>query len=171
MKILVGTPAYGETVTTTYCETMFWLFDHFRTKHPHIRLDHKFLSFALLPYMRNYFASRVLNDWSAKVDVDLGAVTLTSVTALSKVGSFIDEDLDYTPADATAAQQRLKAKNFSQELRISSDGAGPTSTSRLLSFKASGNRLETTTRMAFWLRPGETSAGHPARREPGHSRT
>jgi len=83
---------------------------------------------APLPYIGNVpgHASRVLNDWSAKVDVDLGSATLTSVTALSKVGSFIDEDLDYTPADATAAQQRLKAKNFSQELRISSDGAGPT---------------------------------------------
>jgi len=76
MKILVGTPAYGETVTTTYCETMFWLFDHFRSKHPHIRLDHKFLSFALLPYMRNYFASRVLNDASYThllfIDADMG---------------------------------------------------------------------------------------------------
>ena len=76
MKILIGTPAYGETVTTTYCETLFWLFDHFRSNHPHIRLDHKFLSFALLPYMRNYFASRVLNDASYThllfIDADMG---------------------------------------------------------------------------------------------------
>jgi hypothetical protein len=76
MKILIGTPAYGDTVTTTYCETLFWLFDHFRTNHPHIRLDHKFLSFSLLPYMRNYFASRVLNDASYThllfIDADMG---------------------------------------------------------------------------------------------------
>jgi hypothetical protein len=76
MKILIGTPAYGDTVTTTYCETLFWVFDHFRTNHPHIRLDHKFLSFSLLPYMRNYFASRVLNDASYThllfVDADMG---------------------------------------------------------------------------------------------------
>jgi hypothetical protein len=44
-----------------------------------------------------------------------------------------------------------------------SDGAGPTSSSRLLELKASDNRLSTRTRMAFWLRPGEKSQGHPAR--------
>jgi hypothetical protein len=76
MKILIGTPAYGESVTTTYCETMFWLFDHFRKTHPQIDLDHKFVSLALLPHMRNYFASRVLNDQSYThllfVDSDMG---------------------------------------------------------------------------------------------------
>ena len=43
------------------------------------------------------------------------------------------------------------------------DGAGPTSTSRLLKIHAEGNTLETSIQMAFWLRPGEKSAGHPAR--------
>jgi hypothetical protein len=43
------------------------------------------------------------------------------------------------------------------------DGAGPTSSSRLLHWLARGNALQTTTRMAFWLAPGETSGGHPAR--------
>ncbi|MCA9222518.1 MAG: hypothetical protein KDA71_19460 [Planctomycetales bacterium] len=43
------------------------------------------------------------------------------------------------------------------------DGAGATSTSRLLHLVASGNTLQTTTRMAFWLAPGETSGGHPAK--------
>lgn len=43
------------------------------------------------------------------------------------------------------------------------DGAGPKSTSKLLSLKVTGNRLETRTRMAFWLRPGEKSSGHPAK--------
>ncbi len=42
------------------------------------------------------------------------------------------------------------------------DGAGPTSSSKLLSIRAQKNRLETTTQMAFWLPPGGTSAGHPA---------
>ena len=44
-----------------------------------------------------------------------------------------------------------------------SDGAGPTSSSRLLCLTADGNRLETVSLMAFWLRPGETSAGQPAK--------
>jgi hypothetical protein len=43
------------------------------------------------------------------------------------------------------------------------DGAGPTSSSRLLRLRADGPELETTTRMAFWLRPGEQSEGRPAR--------
>ncbi|HEX7896352.1 MAG TPA: hypothetical protein VF950_01135 [Planctomycetota bacterium] len=43
------------------------------------------------------------------------------------------------------------------------DGAGATSTSELLSLKAERNVLETRTRMAFWLRPGESSEGKPAR--------
>ncbi len=42
------------------------------------------------------------------------------------------------------------------------DGAGPRSTSRLLSLKADGNSLETTSQMAFWLVPGERSEGHLA---------
>ena len=43
------------------------------------------------------------------------------------------------------------------------DGAGPKSTSRLLHLLAKDNVLQTTNQMAFWLRPGETSDGHPAR--------
>ncbi len=43
------------------------------------------------------------------------------------------------------------------------DGAGPTSSSRLLRIAARDNVLETTVQMAFWLRPGEKSDGHPAR--------
>jgi hypothetical protein len=43
------------------------------------------------------------------------------------------------------------------------DGAGPRSTSELLAIRADGADLETTSRMAFWLRPGEKSGGHPAK--------
>jgi hypothetical protein len=43
------------------------------------------------------------------------------------------------------------------------DGAGPTSSSRLLRLIAAGNMLQTTSQMAFWLRPGEKSAGNPAK--------
>jgi hypothetical protein len=42
------------------------------------------------------------------------------------------------------------------------DMAGPTSTSRLLHLTAGGRELVTVTQMAFWLRPGQTSGGHPA---------
>ena len=43
------------------------------------------------------------------------------------------------------------------------DGAGPTSSSRLLSLSAKGNLLQTRTQMAFWLRPDEKSGVHPAK--------
>ena len=43
------------------------------------------------------------------------------------------------------------------------DGAGQKSTSRLLHLIAKGNTLQTTTQMAFWLRPQETSGGNPAK--------
>lgn len=42
-------------------------------------------------------------------------------------------------------------------------GAGSTSTSRLLELTASGNHLHTRTQMAFWLAPGERSAGQLTR--------
>jgi len=43
------------------------------------------------------------------------------------------------------------------------DGAGANSTSRLLEIIAAGNHLHTKTQMAFWLAPGERSAGQLAR--------
>ena len=43
------------------------------------------------------------------------------------------------------------------------DGAGATSTSRLLHIVAEKNVLQTTTQMAFWLAPGQKSGGHPAK--------
>lgn len=43
------------------------------------------------------------------------------------------------------------------------DGAGDHSTSRLLHYLAKENQLQTTSQMAFWLRPDERSAGHPAK--------
>jgi len=76
MKIMIATPAYGGEVTTTYVDTLLWLLDHFREKHPHIRFQHKFLSLSLLPFMRNLYASLVLQDKSFThllfVDADMG---------------------------------------------------------------------------------------------------
>lgn len=45
------------------------------------------------------------------------------------------------------------------------DGAGDKSSSKLLRIRAKGAELETTIQMAFWLKPGEKSAGHPARND------
>lgn len=43
------------------------------------------------------------------------------------------------------------------------DGAGATSTSRLLHLIADRNMLQTTSQMAFWLQPGEKSGTNPAK--------
>ena len=43
------------------------------------------------------------------------------------------------------------------------DGAGTSSSSRLLELPAHGNQLETYSQPAFWLSPTETSGGKPAR--------
>lgn len=45
------------------------------------------------------------------------------------------------------------------------DGAGKTSSSKLLRLAAKEGELQTTTQMAFWLAPGEKSAGRPALNE------
>ena len=44
-----------------------------------------------------------------------------------------------------------------------SDGAGSTSTSRLLHLTYSDSQLQTTNQMAFWLTPKQSSSGHPAK--------
>lgn len=43
------------------------------------------------------------------------------------------------------------------------DGAGETSTSRLLHIIAEGNQLQSTNQMAFWLQPGQKSGGFDAK--------
>jgi iron complex outermembrane recepter protein len=80
-----------------------------------------------LPYIGDYpgNARRILNDTSAKIDLDLGGATLTSVTALSRVNSFLHEDLDYTPQSLLTAIQALRTDDLSQELRLASLGNGP----------------------------------------------
>jgi hypothetical protein len=49
------------------------------------------------------------------------------------------------------------------------DGAGKSSTSRLLHMTATRDALQTSTQMAFWLAPDEKSAGHIAKNEKTRS--
>ena len=76
MKIMLATPAYNGQVTTTYCEALLWLYGHFREKHPQVSFQHKFLSLSVLPFMRNLYASLVLQDETFThllfVDADMG---------------------------------------------------------------------------------------------------
>lgn len=76
MKILIGTPAYGGQVTTTYVEALLWLLDHFRQKRPQVRFETRLLSSSMLPFLRNLYASLVLEDESYThllfIDADMG---------------------------------------------------------------------------------------------------
>lgn len=88
---------------------------------------------------------RKLGDVSGRVEVDLGSLTLQSVSAYSSVRSFIFEDLDWEPADLVRASQRVKVDALSQELRLSSSDPG----ARLrwvagLYYLDTRNRIETT---------------------------
>ena len=59
---------------------------------------------------------------------------------------------------------RFSGESFNPtEAGSRADGAGPTSTSQLLHLIAEGNTLQTTSQMAFWLRPGEKSGPNPAK--------
>ncbi|MGI9177289.1 MAG: hypothetical protein ACR2IT_05470 [Pirellulales bacterium] len=62
------------------------------------------------------------------------------------------------------AESTLFAETFNPtEAGCERDMAGPTSTSRLIWLSAAGRNLVTVNQMAFWLRPGQASGGHPAK--------
>lgn len=70
-------------------------------------------------------AERELNDFSAKLDIELPFATLTSISAYSKVRSSVDEDFDFLPLDLLTAQQTLDTHAWSQELRLASSDDSP----------------------------------------------
>ena len=76
MKIMIGTPAYNGQVTTAYVETLLRLLDHFRARHPQVRFETRLLTSSILPFLRNLYASLVLEDESFThllfVDADMG---------------------------------------------------------------------------------------------------
>ncbi len=58
----------------------------------------------------------------------------------------------------------IKAETFNPtEAGSCRDGAGPTSSGRLLHMRVEPNALQTLTQMAFWLAPGEKSGPNPAK--------
>lgn len=63
-----------------------------------------------------------------------------------------------------AGESPIRAETFNPtEAGSRRDHVGPSSSSRLRSFRTFDRGLEAVTQMAFWLAPGETSGGHPAR--------
>lgn len=79
---------------------------------------------------------------------------------------FIDS-LDHGRQLQSASNLDVDGKFFNEtfnptEAGCERDMAGPTSTSQLLWLSARGRDLVTVSRMAFWLRPGQSSGGHAA---------
>ncbi len=62
---------------------------------------------------------------SLQGDLELGALTLTSITAYRELRSFNEQDIDFTSADVATEFRDQSIDTFTQELRITSDFDGP----------------------------------------------
>jgi outer membrane receptor protein involved in Fe transport len=62
---------------------------------------------------------------SVQVDWNVGALTVTSITAYRELKNFQDQDVDFTSADMVSEVRDQRANTFTQELRIASDFDGP----------------------------------------------
>ena len=69
-------------------------------------------------------AKRNLEEYALKIDYDFDSVTLTSITAFSKVDSFLDEEVDYFAAPILLVDQTLETESWSEELRLTSTQEG-----------------------------------------------
>lgn len=62
---------------------------------------------------------------SIQADLDIGALTLTSITAYRELKNFVDQDVDFTSADIVSETRDQQVETFTQEFRIASDFDGP----------------------------------------------
>ena len=62
---------------------------------------------------------------SLQADLELGALTLTSITAYRELRNFVDQDVDFTSADIVSEVRDQRVDTFTQELRLTSDFDGP----------------------------------------------
>ena len=62
---------------------------------------------------------------SIQGDLDLGSLSLTSITAYRKLKNFVDQDVDFTSADIVNEIRNQRVNTFTQELRLASDFDGP----------------------------------------------
>ena len=88
-------------------------------------------------------AARTLTDASVKADVRFDAVKLTSVSAFSRVTARLDGDVDFLPIDGSTGGQALRTDTLSQELRLTSNGAGAFEWLAGLYFLNTHERLDT----------------------------
>ncbi len=62
---------------------------------------------------------------SVQADLEIGALTLTSISAYRELKNFVDQDVDFTSADIVNEVRDQGVDTFTQELRIASDFDGP----------------------------------------------
>ena len=62
---------------------------------------------------------------SAQVDWELGAISVTSITAYRELRNFFNQDIDFTSADLSNEIRDQSVDTFTQEFRIASDFDGP----------------------------------------------
>ena len=80
--------------------------------------DEFFLNFAPENKIESYGGS-------VQADLDLGALTLTSITAYRELRSFLYQDVDFTGADIVNELRDQSANTLTQEFRLASDFDGP----------------------------------------------
>lgn len=62
---------------------------------------------------------------SAQIDWNVGALSVTSITAYRELKNFVDQDVDFTSADIVSEVRDQEVSTFTQELRVASDFDGP----------------------------------------------
>jgi len=80
--------------------------------------DENFLNVAPVNENENY-------GFSGQVDWDIGALTVTSITAYRELRNLFNQDVDFTSADLTAETRDQSVNTFTQEIRVASDFDGP----------------------------------------------
>lgn len=68
---------------------------------------------------------RDMNDASAKVDINIGDIVFTSITAWSDIDLDFFQDFDWTPRSDLAAAQSRDVESFQQEFRFTSPSDRP----------------------------------------------
>lgn len=80
--------------------------------------DTNFLNIAPVNTAENY-------GFSGQIDWNVGAISVTSITAYRELENFFNQDIDFTSADLSNETRRQKVDTFTQEIRITSDFDGP----------------------------------------------
>lgn len=75
----------------------------------------------------NFVPNNEVESWgiSGQADWNVGALTVTSITAYRELDNFFLTDIDFTSADIATETRAQQVETFTQELRIASDFDGP----------------------------------------------